>query len=305
MQLRESRIGLALVAMGALATLLVLAGGLPGLEFRAAGPLPAPAQPAAPDGASTTDPTAVWAKIMLGGTVLGVTTLIAASLAALSRRKRKFGYRPFDWSGLVILGAFFLVLALWRPTALTGLAPVAFENTPIPVQPETRPSPETALVNPGAAPGDGLVYSLSLGLALLLIFIGGWGIRRLRPPVAATAVEPPAPRLAQTALAAVEELRSGGDWQNAVIRCYQEMSEIVAQYRGLRRQAQMTPREFIRAMAAAGLPDAPLEQLTALFESVRYGPQTPNTMDEAKAEACLTALAGFFQAGSEVTGHAS
>jgi hypothetical protein len=75
------------------------------------------------------------------------------------------------------------------------------------------------------------------------------------------------------------------------MRCYFEMNRILGQQRGLSRSVTMTPREFEQELRGAGLPEADVEQLTRLFESVRYGARIPDKQQERQAVACLTAIA--------------
>jgi hypothetical protein len=52
----------------------------------------------------------------------------------------------------------------------------------------------------------------------------------------------------------------------------------------------MTPREFEQYLSQSGLRDEHIQQLTHLFESVRYGARVPGQREEAEAITCLTAI---------------
>jgi len=135
-----------------------------------------------------------------------------------------------------------------------------------------------------APPSEGLVFWVSVGLAAAVI-AGGWFVwRRLRPKPS------PLQQLAQEAQAAIEELRAGGDWKNAVIRCYFEMSRALNDWQGIRRQRDMTPREFEKRLEQTGLPAEHIQRLTRLFEEARYSPKSPTEREEREAIACLTAI---------------
>src|SRR6266540_3183094 len=95
------------------------------------------------------------------------------------------------------------------------------------------------------------------------------------------------PALAQ---AAIESIQAGGDVQSVVLRCYLEMSQVLGQQRGIERAPAMTPREFARHLAASGVRDEHIQQLTRLFEGARYGAQPPSASDERAAVECLTAI---------------
>src|SRR4029450_3972436 len=93
------------------------------------------------------------------------------------------------------------------------------------------------------------------------------------------------------AQAAIENIQAGGDVQSVVLRCYLEMSQVLAQQRGLERERAMTPREFAQHLAASGVRDQHIQQLTRLFECAGYGAQPPSPQDERGARECSTAMA--------------
>lgn len=96
--------------------------------------------------------------------------------------------------------------------------------------------------------------------------------------------------LALEAEAALADLSSGGDLQQTVQRCYREMSRVIQEGRGIQRDKTMTPREFERHLAAAGLGDEHIHRLTQLFERVRYGGAQAAKREELEAAACLRAI---------------
>jgi hypothetical protein len=98
-------------------------------------------------------------------------------------------------------------------------------------------------------------------------------------------------RLAREAEDALDALQSGGDFKLTIVRCYQEMSRVVREARGLARDTAMTPREFEDLLVSEGLPQAPVNTLTRLFEQVRYGSIPAATQEEALALSCLTEIA--------------
>jgi hypothetical protein len=126
-----------------------------------------------------------------------------------------------------------------------------------------------------------LAVLLSAGLVGIAWFI--W--RRSRRPAG------PLEQLAQEARQALVALEGGADVQDTVMRCYFEMSRILSEQRGISRSETMTPREFELRLKGAGLPDGDVEQLTRLFESVRYGARVPGEQEERQAAACLRAIA--------------
>jgi hypothetical protein len=100
----------------------------------------------------------------------------------------------------------------------------------------------------------------------------------------------PLDELAQEAQVALDALQAGADVHDTVMRCYFEMVRILSEQRGLRRGEAMTPREFEADLKAAGLPATHIEQLTRLFEAVRYGARIADEAEEREAVACLSAI---------------
>lgn len=97
-------------------------------------------------------------------------------------------------------------------------------------------------------------------------------------------------RLGQEALQAVEALGLGADVKDTVIRCYLQMSQILAEEQGLRRGYAMTPREFGQILERKGFPQKPVRQITQLFEEVRYGSKPPGRQAERLATESLAAI---------------
>lgn len=102
--------------------------------------------------------------------------------------------------------------------------------------------------------------------------------------------------LSTKARVALEEIQSGADFRNVILRCYYEMSQIILRDRGLDRKRWMTAREFEIRLVRAGLPAGPVKHLTRLFELVRYGAYDPSHEQELLAIDSLTAIA---QAGGK------
>jgi hypothetical protein len=103
--------------------------------------------------------------------------------------------------------------------------------------------------------------------------------------------------LAEIARTALDEIDSGKDWGNAILNSYYRMNQAVADWRGIRRQAGMTPEEFAKYLVSTHLPGEAVFTLTKLFERVRYGNKHSNSSDIQEAVKCLTAILEFCQAG--------
>lgn len=152
-----------------------------------------------------------------------------------------------------------------------GTTPATQMNIPAYVQPQISPW---------------LVLAVSFGVVLVLILVG-WFLytRRPRPQTAHTLEE-----IAGIAREALSGLQSGGDWDEAIVRAYIRMSDVVTSERGLIRQPATTPSEFARRMEHAGLPTEAVHSLTRLFEAARYGAKRASPADRDLAAAALSAI---------------
>lgn len=97
-------------------------------------------------------------------------------------------------------------------------------------------------------------------------------------------------RVADQAQDALRKIRGGGDFNSAILNCYYEMNRIVQEELKISRQRTMTARDFEAYLINKGLPEAPLQQLTALFERARYSNQAPDGQQEQTAIEALTSL---------------
>ncbi len=166
-----------------------------------------------------------------------------------------------------------------QPTlALGGGPPAADAGVETPAPEQSKASP---LLDAG----------ICLGLAFILaimITVLAWGIYRASKATAGDART----RLADEAQVAIDALHAGGNIRDTVIRCYIQMTQVLAEERNVRREEAMTPREFEQILLTKlKLPDTPVERLTSLFEAVRYGDYHPGKREEMEAIDSLTAIA--------------
>ncbi|UCC61875.1 MAG: DUF4129 domain-containing protein [Anaerolineae bacterium] len=177
-------------------------------------------------------------------------------------------------------------LLMHRPPDILEQAEEAQPLGPLAEAFPRAPTPEFV-----ATPPQWLVVAANLVLALLVAasVVGAvWLLWHLRRPRVS-----PLERLAQEAEEAIEAIQAGGDLKNTVMRCYYEMSRVLREQRGIRRQRDTTPREFERQLEQLGLPGERIRQLTRLFEKVRYGAKAVAEDEERQAIACLTAVVEF------------
>lgn len=82
---------------------------------------------------------------------------------------------------------------------------------------------------------------------------------------------------------AAEQIESGTDAENDVYRAWAEMTDSLS----VDRPASSTPAEFASAAVEAGLDREDVEELTVLFEAVRYGGRAVTDERERRAVAAL------------------
>ncbi len=160
----------------------------------------------------------------------------------------------------------------------------------IAVQPtETETLPPSIKVNgpPLGLPPTNLIWLVWIGLAVVVVLLAIWIINWKTSQ--ARAGDP----LRLEAERAVQALRTGLDLRNVIVQCYQQMSLALQKEQGVQREETMTVREFERLLEAQGIPNAPVHQLTQLFELARYGDRPLGAGDEQKALDCLGAIVQY------------
>ncbi len=275
---RATAAAIALIAL--VVMLILLSGALGDLTFRAGRPLPretpaesgeiaeAPARPA-----STTDAI---------GRVIGIVTLstvIGAGLLAIVSRDFRRAALMYITSACTF-GAFLLVGMRFLGRLLSG-SPSEVQGT----QFEPLVVPDATGVQ---APSWVLaLLAAILGLAAIAAMtyagtrVRRWWLER-RPQ------EQPLEELMEQVAQAADRIRTGSDLRSAVIRCYQDMQEILSRQRGFH-PTYMTPREFAESLREAGMANEHIDRLTSLFELVRYGNRTDDAY-AVEALACLDAI---------------
>jgi hypothetical protein len=182
-----------------------------------------------------------------------------------------------------------LVLLLLLAILLLNLNPSRLPSTPS----GSIDSAADSAAQPGegssAVPSRWLVLLLSFGLAVTLA-AGLVGMARLVRRRLGRPAQGPLEQLGQEAQGALGALSAGGDLRDVVLRCYLAMARVLNASRGLQRRQGLTPREFAHQLAQAGLPAAHVQELTGLFEAVRYGTRVPDDDERSRAVSCLQAI---------------
>jgi Domain of unknown function (DUF4129) len=280
MMRRQSTWTLALLG-GAILALLLLASSISGLSFQPGHfyAINGPQLPALEPGtALPIDPSTIgfWQTVLAGISLVLLICLVIGLI--LSRKLRRELLRRILMTLAWVLLLNLLISSLRSVPRVADSGPTG----------QTAPPPSTTVGEPFptfvAQPAPWLVLAISVLLAALLIGIIWFVWRHSRPQRPALA------QIADEAQAALTELQAGGDVANAVLRCYREMSRVISEQRGITRARDMTPREFERQLAALGLRDGHIQQLTRLFERVRYGAGRTGAREEREAIDCLAAI---------------
>jgi hypothetical protein len=224
----------------------------------------------------------IWKQLAFWGMLL-LMVLLFASLLTPEMRKRLIRYfLRVAFIGLAVFFLFknyrelFTVLNLGSAAVVEKGGPPAGEYVP-----ESFTPPQVS---------SSLLYIVSLGVILALVvtgyLAGRWWMRQRSHQKEARSLE----NLAEIARTSLADISSGRRWEDAVIRCYMRMNDVVESRRGLHRQKELTPSEFAARLEASGLPGEAVRKLTHLFEAARYGARQSSRDESVDAVACLNSI---------------
>jgi hypothetical protein len=270
--------------LGVLILTAVMAAALPHLALKPGVPLPGQADVSGGLPPDQIVPAGAVSISTFWKAVLGIL-LVAAMVYNVYRLLKGVAW---SWKAIGRSALYVLVLTVMLVGFLMILAQVHITGEPMPTE---VPPPIEVIQGPalGAVPAS-LIWLVVLGLAVALAGLGLWLVLR---PAARLGPDP----LQFEAERALEALRTGADLKNVIVHCYWQMAQVLQQEQGLEREAAMTTREFQRLLEARGVPPAPVQQLTQLFEAARYGHRPPGPAAEGQAVDCLTAIVRYSQAG--------
>lgn len=237
-------------------------------------------------GISLTDMVDTWLKVPLGyhlavwGSIALLVFLVGLLLSPeLRKRLLQFLIRVT----LTALGLYYLLKNyggnLLFLQNFGGGAPAEVEFVDAPPMPVFEPPQVSPTVS----------YLISFGFALLLV-VSLWVIYRAWKKFTALHAITPLEEIAHIARSSLQDLSTGRDSSDVIVRCYLQMSDVVADKHQLERDAAMTPQEFALRLERAGLPGEAVRRLTRLFEMVRYGDRKSSPRDVNEAVSCLKTI---------------
>jgi hypothetical protein len=182
----------------------------------------------------------------------------------------------FMWLGLLL--GILLLLPRIQPAETGSIAGGAAPVPPV--------LPTNYAVAPIGEPPQSFTW---LVIALLAIAAGSVAFGFLRRSTRAT----PRDGIRLEASRAVDELNSGQDFEDVIIRCYLRMAGVLQEEQGIERARHLTVREFEAALQSRGIPEAPVHQLTALFEQVRYGGEAISETEQLRGAEALNQVIDY------------
>ena len=262
----------------AMIVLILIAAALPQLELKPGTPLPSwvngTGRPPVEE--------APTESISVNTFLKAVLAIIAVLILAYSVYKFLAGV---SWKE--ILGPALMIAVLAAAALFILFAVFTVRISPASLEP-TRPPPiPTTDGPPLGAPPASLIWlvwiGLAVGVSLLVIWANNRRTQNLR---ASDPLELEAER-------AMQALRTGLDFKNVILHCYEQMSLALQKEQGIELKETMTAREFERLLETRGIPRAPVQQLTQLFEAARYSLQQFTPADEQQAFDCLSAIVQY------------
>jgi hypothetical protein len=146
------------------------------------------------------------------------------------------------------------------------------------------PTAEAPITSPLGPVPPGLFWLVGLGLLVTGVLVG------IRIFTSSTKKVTSIDLIGLEAEKAWQELRTGLDLKDVILKCYRQMSLALEKEQGIERKEYMTTREFEKLSESVGVPYPPIHQLTQLFEAVRYGNGQPDPADEELAIHCLETI---------------
>jgi len=267
-----------------LAVVALLAPSLDRLQFEPARPIGSAVNPARPivlPALSIPEDTPLWKILLFWLILVGNLGLFFLFLTPELRKRILRQLIGFAVGVLAFVLALRYRILQWPETVIQS--PLQGQSgTAIPAPPPAVQVFQPPQVPPWMTYVIGVVILWLIALVLYLLY-GSWQRNQMRRVSTLGAI-------ADIARTSLVELAAGREWGDVVLASYARMNEAVRVTRGLQRESSSTPREFAARLARTGLPAAPVEELTRLFELVRYGGRASDEAAGRRAAACLEAI---------------
>jgi len=153
---------------------------------------------------------------------------------------------------------------------------------------------------PSGAASNWQVILIAIGSSFALTAIGLFFFLKIYPAIRSRRSDRDdlLGALGKSAGLAAHRIIAGDDPREAILHCYQEMTEIMSQAQRMPNYSYFTPREFATHLRERGMKDEHVDRLTRIFESVRYGGRSgAGFVDEAVA--CLQSIQETYEIEDE------
>jgi len=283
----RQRVFLIVVIVALFAILFVLASGINSVHPLPGKRLPNPfTDVAAPSGTSPAGPDwgAQAVRILIQSLLILGAVALLLSLIISSKHRKQFAII------LVILLLVAFALSQVDKIPKSEQAPVKQESSNLEIG-EPPPTDQVTPDIPPVKPTNWQVIVVAIGSSLVLTAVALFFFLKIYPALRSRHSDEDdlLGDLGRSAGLAAHRIIAGDDPRAAILRCYQEMTEIMSRAKHVPNYSYFTPREFSAHLRMGGMKDEDVDRLTNIFETVRYGGRSGAAfVDEAVS--CLQSI---------------
>ncbi len=195
---------------------------------------------------------------------------------------------------LWMVALYFIIWRLREMNPIRDLAELPVESAPAPSGP-AQALPSFEQFQPPAWTTFFFVLTLLVLLGLLAYRLRrAWKERRAESSLLTE-------ELAALSRRAAEDIRAGAILSETILRCYQEMCQVLSAHTRIEIARAMTAREFEKKLAAAGIQEEHISRLSRLFEWARYSDSKPTPAQEQEAVAALEIIARVYRTAPQAS----
>ncbi len=154
---------------------------------------------------------------------------------------------------------------------------------------ENTPSSGELVFSAISEPPSFLIWIVGIGFIVIVVMIFVVFLSRTNE------VKKVADPLLLTVDKTLSLLNDGNNFQNVIFDCYSQMIEVMKEEFNINKDASVTANEFKELLIRRGLPVVPVNQITSLFEKIRYGSKSILPEDEKNAINCLLEIKLYCQ----------